>query len=145
MSTLIRSKLFSAVLESLLQERGVNQVELSRRTGIAVSRINNYLRGNYRTVKPAHAGAIIEALGGVKISGALVEAYLFDLLPIKCRGLVEIKYAGMPTSGKWTLPTKGLNRNFAGQFEELYKLCVSSVKVRQRTKEWIEVMRETST
>ena len=98
----------------------------------------------YRTIKPAHAGAIIEALGGVKIGGDLVEAYLFDLLPVRCRGLVEIKYAGMLTSGKWTLPTKGLSRNFAGQFEELYKLCVSNVKVRQRTKEWIEVMRETS-
>lgn len=72
MGTLARSKLFTAVFDSLIQERSVSQIELSRRTGIAVSRINNYLRGKYRTIKPAHAGAMAEALGGGKIGAALM-------------------------------------------------------------------------
>jgi hypothetical protein len=47
-----------------------------------------------------------------------------------------------PRGVAWRLP--GLSQEFAGQFEELYKLCVNSVKVRQRTQGWIEVMREVS-
>ena len=38
-----RSKLFTAALENAMEAAGVNQVELARRTGIAISRINNYL------------------------------------------------------------------------------------------------------
>jgi transcriptional regulator with XRE-family HTH domain len=144
MKASIRTKLFSAVLEDLMQERGIKQVELGRRTGIAVSRINNYLRGNFRTITPRHLGAIVEAMGGAKVEGALIEAYLFDLLPNDCRGLIEVKYPGKVVGGKWTLPTKGLSQEFAGQLEELYKLCVSSVKVRQRTQDWIKLMREVS-
>ncbi len=142
MSIAVRTKLFSAALDNLMQERGVNQVELSRRTGIAVSRINNYLKGKFRTVKPAHVGAMVEALGGGKAAGVLVEAYLFDLLPENCRGLVEVKYPGMPTGGKWTPPSKGLSRDFAGLLRDLYRLCVTSVKVRERTEGWIKIMRE---
>ena len=130
MSVAVRTKLFSAALDNLMQERGVNQVELSRRTGIAVSRINNYLKGKFRTVKPAHVEAMVEALGGGKAAGALIEAYLFDLLPENCRGLIEVKYPGMPTGGKWTPPAKGLSRDFAEQLQTLYRLCATSVKVR---------------
>ena len=144
MSASVRTKFFSAVLENLMQERGVNQVELGRRTGIAVSRINNYVKGKYRAIRPAHAGAIAKALGGAKTGGALVEAYLFDLLPESCRGLIAIKHPGAPAGGRWSLPAKGLSRDFAAEFGELYKLCVSSVEVRQRTGLWIEVMREVS-
>jgi transcriptional regulator with XRE-family HTH domain len=126
-----------------MQERGVNQVELSRRTGIAVSRVNNYLKGHYRTVKPAHVGAIAEALGGGAAGGVLIEAYLFDLLPDSCRGLIEVRYPGLKTGERWAVPTKGLSRAFAGQFEDLYRLCASDAKVRDRTAEWIQLMRET--
>jgi hypothetical protein len=142
MTAAARPKIFPAVLASLMQEIDVNQVELSRSTTIAVSRVNNYLQGKYRTVKPAHLGAIVEALGGAKTGGLLVEAYLFDLLPVCFRGLVEIKYPGMLKGGKWTPPSKGLGPEFASQFADLYKLCVTSVNVRQRTQGWIEVMRE---
>jgi DNA-binding Xre family transcriptional regulator len=144
MSIAVRSKLFSAALDNLMQERGANQVELSQRTGIAISRINNYLKGKFRTVKPAHVEAMVEALGGGKAAGALIEAYLFDLLPENCRGLVEVKYPGMPTGGRWTPPSKGLSRDFAGQLRDLYRLCVISVKVRERTEAWIKIMREIS-
>lgn len=142
MSEPTRSKLFTAALENLMQERGVNQVELSRRTGIAISRINNYLYGKYRTVKPGHAGALAEALGGGAAGAVLTEAYLFDLLPDSCRGLIEIRYPGQRAGERWAVPTKGLNREFAGQFADLYVLCASSAKIRQRTAEWIALMRE---
>jgi len=141
-----RSKLFSAVLDSIMQEHGVNQVELSQRAGLAVSRLNNYLHGNYRTITPAHLGAIFGALGGTPAENAsLVQAYLFDLLPGDCRGLVEIRIPGAREAGKWEVPSNGLPRDFAAALRNLYVLCVLSVKVRQRTREWIAIMRETST
>jgi transcriptional regulator with XRE-family HTH domain len=143
MSTPARPKLFTAALENLMQTSGVNQVELAQRTGIAISRINNYLKGHYRTIKPPHVGAIAEALGGGAAGGVLVEAYLFDLLPDSCRGLIEVRWPGMKTGERWAVPTKGLSRAFAGQLEDLYRLCASSAKVRQRTAEWIALMRET--
>jgi transcriptional regulator with XRE-family HTH domain len=140
-----RPHLFSAALASVMQDRGVNQVQLSQRTGIAVSRLNNYLKGNYRTVTPAHAAAIFEALGGTPMDNAvLIQAYLFDLLPDGCRGLVEIRVPGVrEAAGKWEVPSKGLPGEFAAAFRALYVLCVSNVKVRQRTAEWVEMMRET--
>lgn len=137
-----RSRLFTAALENTLQERGINQVELHRRTGIAVSRINNYLKGKYRTIKPAHAGAMAEAFGGRAAGAMLIEAYLFDLIPEACRGLIEIRHPDLKAGKRWAVPTKGLPREFASQFEDLYRLCASSAKVRLRTAEWIAIMRE---
>jgi len=139
----ISPKLLPAVLDSLMQDRGVNQVELSRRTGIAVSRINNYLHGKYRTIKPAHVAAIFEALGGKSEDNAvLVQVYLVDLIAVECRRWIEIKIPGAKPAGKWAVPSKGLPRAFAAALKDLYLLCVSNVKVRQRTKEWIAIMGE---
>jgi transcriptional regulator with XRE-family HTH domain len=138
------SKLFSAVLDSLIQERGVNQVELNKLTGIAVSRINNYVHGKYRTIRPAHLTAIFEALGGSNAENAvLVQAYLLDRISEECRRWVGIRIPGVKETGKWAVPSKGLSPAFAGAFKDLYLLCVSNVKVRQRTAEWVEIMRET--
>ena len=38
---LARSKALPAILASLMQERGINQVQLARRASLAVSRLNN--------------------------------------------------------------------------------------------------------
>jgi len=56
---------------------------------------------------------------------------------------VEFRVAGARESGKWAVPSKGLPTDFAAALQNLYVLCVSSVKVRQRTAEWVEIMRET--
>jgi transcriptional regulator with XRE-family HTH domain len=126
-----------------MQAQGVNQVQLSRRTGIAVSRVNNYLAGAYRTIKPAHLAAICSALGGTPAELApLAQAYLYDLLPPGCRGLVDVRIPGTRDNG-WEVPTKGLPADFAAAFREFYILCVANPKVRQRTSEWVALMRET--
>ena len=141
MSVPARSNLFSTVLAAQMQEAKANQVELARRTGISVSRINNYLRGNYATVTVGHAESLA-ALAPPGRGAALIEAYLMDLVPEECRRWVEIRYPGMPAGLRWNVPAKGLPPEFAGQFAELYRLCVSSARVRERTKEWIAIMRE---
>ena|GEM_PF-756788 len=138
-----RSKFFAAILAAVMQDRGINQVQLSERSGIVISRVNNYLKGKYRTIKPAHLEAITAALGGPSDNAALVQAYFFDLLPESCRGLVEIRVPGAREAGKWEVPSKGLPRDFAAALRSLYVLCVSSVKVREYTREWIALMRET--
>lgn len=138
-----RTKLFSAALDDLMQEKGVTQVELARRTGIAVSRINNYVKGRYRTVRTSHVERIAGAFGGPGPGGLLVEAYLHDLVPERLRGLFEVRYPDMPKATKWSLPSKRLPQPFADGFRELYFLCAANVTVRERTQEWIQLMRET--
>jgi len=135
--------LFAATLARLMQENAMNQVTVAERAGIAVSRINNYLHGRYRTVTKQHADALATAFGGGQSGAALIEAYLLDLVSEECRGWIEVRYPGMPTGSKWLFPVKGLNRDFASKFTKLYRFCVSSAVVRRRTKEWIAIMRET--
>ena len=143
--TKTRPHLFPAALASVMQARGINQVQLGSLTGIAVSRVNNYLQGGYRTIKPAHIAAIFEALGGTPAdSAALVQAYLFDLLPDTCRGLVDIRMQGARESGKWEVPSNGLAKDFAAEFQDLYVLCASNAKVRHRTSEWVSLMHDTT-
>ena len=128
-----------------MQAQNVNQVKLSEQTGVAVSRVNNYLQGGYRTVSMGHLEAIVAALGNTPADKAtLVQAYLFDLLPDACRGNVDIRLPGTRETGKWEVPSRGLPKDFAEKFSTLYVLCASNAKVRQRTKEWIAVMREST-
>ena len=47
-----RTQFFSSTLMMVMERNGINQVQLSAATGIAVSRINNYLHGKYRTIRP---------------------------------------------------------------------------------------------
>jgi len=139
-----RSKLFSAALASVMQDRGINQVTLSAKSGLPVSRINNYLQGHFRTIKPVHVAAICKALAVTPAdAAALIQAYAYDLLPDGCRGMVDIRVLGSRDGGHWEVPTKGLPQKFAAEFANLYKLTVSNAKVRQRTAEWIQLMRET--
>ena len=53
--------------------------------------------------------------------------HIFDLLPEKCRGLIEIRWPGMQTGGRR---------------EDLYRLCPADAKAHQRTAEWVAMTRE---
>ena len=140
-------KLFPGILDAVMQKHGINQVTLSRKTGIAVSRINNYLQAKYRTIKPAHIQAICEAVSDQSSERAeLVKIYLLDMMPEELKPFVEIKALNSPKDHEnWFLQRNRLPKDFAGDFESLYKLCVSVQKVRARTAEWIQIMQEAST
>jgi hypothetical protein len=127
-----------------MQARDTNQVELAMRSGLVVSRVNNYLQGHYRTITPAHLVGIVKGLDGTPTdNAALIQAYLYDLLPERARGLIDVRCNGARESGKWKLPTDGLPTDFAEKIRDLYVLCATRAKVRQRTAEWIALMRET--
>ena len=90
-----RTQFFAAALETLMERNGINQVELSAATGIAVSRVNNYLHGRYRTIRPDHLGLMAKAAGRTAAErGGLARAYVEDLLPEELRGLVRLAVAG---------------------------------------------------
>ena len=44
------TQFFSAMLAAFMERNEINQVQLAVATGIAVSRINNYLQGKFRTL-----------------------------------------------------------------------------------------------
>lgn len=135
-------KLFPGIMAVTMARNDLNQVKMSAKSGIAVSRINNYLKGKYRNIRPSHISSILDAAASNKMERAqLVEAYLMDLMPESAKGLVSIKVD--PTDMKaWYLQHNRLPNGFAGLFEELYVLCVSHPKVRARTATWIEITKE---
>jgi transcriptional regulator with XRE-family HTH domain len=140
------SKLFPGCLEATMQRNRINQVQIAASTGIAVSRINNYLQGKYRTIKPDHIARIIEHVTALTFERAeLVKTYLLDLLPTTAKPLLELKPVN--SHGKefesWYLQRNRLPGEFAHRFETLYKLCVSQPAVRARTSMWIDMVEET--
>lgn len=64
-------------------------------------------------------------------------------LPESVHGMVDISVAGAREHGHWEVPSTGLPKDFADAFRDLYMLSVSSATIRQRTAEWIAIMRET--
>ncbi len=138
------TKYFAAALAALMEKHGVNQVQLSQ-SGIAVSRINNYLHGKYRTIKPAHLSMFCEDLAKSDIErGELVQAYLLDLIADQDKDRLEIRVPNLSHGGHKEKFSEGLPKAFAAEFEELYRLCAASSKIRGDTKNWISIMREIS-
>ena len=126
MKKCISTKLFPGALASAMERSVINQVTLSKASGIAVSRINNYLQGKYRTVKPAHVEALIQhATSDPAVQSELVKMYVLDLLSSFAKSLIVINPAtpGTIDSEDWYLQKNRLPLSFRREFEELYKLC----------------------
>lgn len=142
----MNKKLFPGLLDAVMQKNRINQVQLHRLTGIAVSRINNYLQAKYRTIKPAHIQLICERVTNDNSERAeLVKTYLLDLLPDVMKNVIDIKsLSGTRDFEDWYLRRNRLPRDFGHEFEDLYKMCVSYPRVRVRTAEWIHIMKECS-
>lgn len=126
-----------------MQSRGVSQVSLAHRSGIAVSRVNQYVNGNYFIISPAHLLAVLKALAGAPVdTAALIETYLWDALPDPCRRMVEIRFPGTKKTGHWRVPSKGLPADFARDLERPDLLGVEHPKVRRPTGNCVRMMRE---
>ncbi len=128
-----------------MERNGINQVQTSAATGIAVSRVNNYLKGKYRTVRPDHLGLLAKAVGkNSEESGELARAYIMDLLPEELHRMVRIEVAGddgkpakAARSEKSLLPSTAV-----AALAELQALSVRSAKARARMQWFAEVLRE---
>lgn len=140
------AKYFPGFLETLMRKNGVSQVELNKRTGIAVSRINNYLKGKYRTVTPEHLEQIcIHVSESTLERSELLKIYLLDMLTEKLRPMVEINPLTQPRDVEqhWIFQLDRLPKEFNDTFRELYKMCSAHTRVRERTATWIRIMQET--
>jgi transcriptional regulator with XRE-family HTH domain len=79
----------------MMERNGVNQVELGAATGIAVSRINNYLHGKYRTIRPDHLERMVKAATRTAGEGTeLIRSYLLDMLPEVFQREIRIEAVG---------------------------------------------------
>jgi hypothetical protein len=74
----------------------------------------------------------------------LLKIYLLDLLTETLRPMVEINPLSEPrTFDNWFFEMDRLPKEFTDQFKELYKMCIASPRVRDRTNTWIKIMQET--
>ncbi len=140
-----RTQFFSNTLLLLMERNGINQVKLSAATGIAVSRINNYLKGKYRTIRPDHLGQIAKAVGRTKEeNGDLARAYLLDLLPEVLHPVVRVEVGGAhSTPGRHEgVGIPGLPATAAAALARLQAYSLRSAKARSRLLWFAEIMRE---
>ena len=140
-----RTQFFTATFALLMERNGVSQVEVAAATGIAVSRVNNYLHGKYRTIRPDHLGALAAASGKTSEERSeLVRAYLLDLLPASLQGTIRIESVGEKTKPA-RQPVE--ERNLLPQvtkaaLADLQRLGLRSAKARERTQWFAELLRE---
>ena len=140
-----RTQFFSSTFALMMERNKVSQVELAAATGIAVSRVNNYLHGKYRTIRPDHVGALATAAGRTSEERSeLVRAYLLDLLAEPFHGTVRIESVGekskparQPVEERSLLP-----KVTKTALADLERLGVRSAKARERTQWFAELLRE---
>jgi transcriptional regulator with XRE-family HTH domain len=140
-----RTQFFSATLALMLERNQVSQVELAAATGIAVSRINNYLHGKYRTIRPDHLAALSGSAGKTPAERSeLIRAYLLDLLPESLHGVVRIEStAGKAKSGRQTLEDRSvLPEVTKTALIELQRLGARSATARERTEWFAQILHE---
>jgi transcriptional regulator with XRE-family HTH domain len=141
----LRTQFFSSTLLMLMERNGINQVKMAAATGIAVSRINNYVQGKYRTIRPDHLGLMAKAAGRTLAErGELARAYVQDLLPEELHGVVRLEVAGddrkpakPAQSEKSLLPSAA-----AAALTELQALSRRSAKARGRLQWFAEILAE---
>ena len=140
-----RTQFFASALEALMERNGVNQVQLAAATGIAVSRVNNYLHDRYRTIQPDHLGVLAKGAARTAAErGELARAYVQDLLPEELHEVVHLEVAG--GGGKLSKETKSENRllpsTASKALAELKALSVRSAKARMRMQWFAEILGE---
>lgn len=140
-----RTQFFSATFALMMERNKISQVELAAATGIAVSRVNNYLHGKYRTIRPDHVGALATAVGRTSDErNELVRAYLLDLLPETFHGAIRIEPVGekakparQPVEERSLLPQVTKTA-----LADLQRLGARSAKARERTQWFAQLLRE---
>ena len=140
-----RTQFFASALETLMERNGVNQVQLAAATGIVVSRVNNYLHGKYRTIRPDHLGLLAKGAARTPAERLeLVRAYLLDLLPADLQAEVRIGAAGGAgrASGRAGPERSLLPRRTGAALAQLEALGARSAKARARIHWFAEILGE---
>lgn len=139
----LRTQIFSSALMTLMERNNVNQVQLGASTGIAVSRINNYLHGKYRTIRPDHLERIIKtACRSVDERNELIRSYLLDLLPEALHSDVQIDASGNKSkTARSVKPQKSLlPSTTASALASMQTLSLRSARARSRVELFAEIL-----
>jgi transcriptional regulator with XRE-family HTH domain len=137
-----RTQFFASVLETLMERNGINQVQLAAATGIAVSRVNNYLHGKYRTIRPDHLGVLAKGAARTPAERLeLVRAYLLDFLSADLQAEVRIGAAGR-SSGKVRPGRSLLPGSTGAALAQLKALGARSARARARLEWFAEILGE---
>lgn len=114
-------------------------------TGIAVSRVNNYVHGNYRTIRPDHLEKLARAVARTaRERSELIRGYLLDLLAEVLQS--EIRFRGVGPGGResgriqpdWSRLPATTARALAG----MQALSRGSAKARVRVQWFLEILAE---
>jgi len=140
-----RTQFFASALETLMERNGVNQVQLAAATGIAVSRVNNYLHGRYRTIRPDHLGVLAKGAARTPAERLeLVHAYVMDLLPANLQAEVRIGAATGAGRASGTVRPEGdfLPGSTGAALAQLKALGARSARARARLEWFAEILGE---
>jgi len=141
-----RTQFFASLLATLMERNEISQVSLAAVTGIAVSRINNYLHGKYRTIRPDHLALLAKAAGrNAAERGELARAYIQDLLPEELRGAISIEVPGdraKPAKQQAASEESLLPKTALAALTQLQTLSVRSAKARSRMQLFAEILGE---
>jgi transcriptional regulator with XRE-family HTH domain len=143
-----RTQYFSGSLMLLMEKNHINQVQLSAAAGIAVSRINNYLHGKYRTIRPDHLEALAKSVARAEgEQEELIRTYLLDLLPEGLQSKVRVESVrggGKSQPGRAAKPERQLSMpaTTAAALAELQLLGARDAKARARLEQFAEILHE---
>jgi hypothetical protein len=142
-----RTQYFSGVLMLAMERNHISQVELSATSGITTSRINNYLHGRYRTIRPDHLEVLTKSACQTQAERSeLIRTYLLDLLPQSFHDQIRIEVergksrtSDHPATYTDSVP---LPITTAAALGELQLLCARSAKARSQLEQFAEILRE---
>ncbi len=142
-----RTQYFSGTLLLLMEKNHLNQVQLSAAAGIVVSRINNYLHGKYRTIRPDHLEALVKSVTCTEAErDELIRTYLLDLLPEGLQGVIRVegvRGSGHAPDRRGAKPDKPLLPvTTAAALAELQLLGARSAKARSRLEQFAEILHD---
>jgi DNA-binding Xre family transcriptional regulator len=142
-----RTQYFSGSLMLIMGKNQINQVQLAAATGIAVSRINNYLHGKYCTIRPDHLEVLAKSVSRTDAErGELIRTYLLDLLPVAFQGQVRVdgardaRGASVRHGAKPDKPI--LPATTAVALTKLQALGARNAKARSRLEQFAEILDE---
>jgi transcriptional regulator with XRE-family HTH domain len=143
-----RTQYFSGTLLLLMEKNHINQVQLSAAAGIAVSRINNYLHGKYRTIRPDHLEVLAKSVARAEgEQEELIRTYLLDLLPESLQSKIRVesvREGGKASAHRAAKPERHplMPATTAAAIAELQQLGARDAKARSRLEQFAEIMRE---
>lgn len=138
-----RTQYFTNTLQLLMERNRITQAQIVAATGIAFSRVNGYVHGNYRTIRPDHLEKLVRAVAcNARERSELIKAYLMDLLPEAFQGVISLQRLQAARRVKTRFDWDQLPATTAQALAGLQTLSRRSAKARARVQWFFEILAE---